>query len=357
MLQRMSSSTALLPRASYVHALRDDLPANTFDRAPSRLAFIPVHVAIITIAVIAIARGWLPWFTVPLVSLAIGASFAGLTFVAHEALHGGIVRSRRVQYAIGALGFLPFVVSPTLWIAWHNGAHHAHTNLPDDPDCYPTLDQYRARKSTRFSVDAFSLGGRRWRGALSLVLGFTVQSADQLLTARRRGFLSTRQHRRAIAESVLGLAWWAAVAVMVGLLAFVFVFVLPLLVANVCVMAFILTNHSLSPRVAVNDPLISGLSVTTTRIVDWLTLGFGYHVEHHLFPAMSTRHAPTVRAHVLARWPDRYQSMPLVSALRRMYRGARVYQSETMLCDPKTGTVHATLAPRAGAPDALDMVG
>jgi fatty acid desaturase len=61
----------------------------------------------------------------------------------------------------------------------------------------------------------------------------------------------------------------------------------PLLVANAIVMAFILTNHSLSPRVEIDDPLASGLSVTVPRWLEWITLRFGYHVEHHLFPAMS----------------------------------------------------------------------
>ena len=333
-------------RAAYVHVLKADLPEQAFEPARSRLAFIPAHLAVIRVAAVAIAHGWVPWFVVPLLSLAIGASFAGLTFVAHEALHGGIVRSKRWQYVIGWLGFLPFVVSPRLWIAWHNGAHHARANLHDDPDSYPTLEQYRARRSTRFSTDMFSLGGRRWRGALSLVLGFTVQSADQLMTARRRGYMSARQHRRAIAETAFGLAAWAVVAAIVGAVPFVFVFVLPLLVANACVMSFILTNHSLSPRVAINDPLASGLSVSTPRIVEWLTLGFGFHVEHHLFPAMSTRHAPAVRTLVMARWPERYQAMSLWEALKRLHRSARVYKTPTTLCDPRTGSQHATLAPR-----------
>jgi fatty acid desaturase len=345
-----------LPRATYVKALRPELPERVFVRARSRLAFVPAHLAVITMAIVALALGWLPWFLWPVASIAIGASFAGLTFVAHEALHGGIVRNKRLQYVVGWIGFLPFLVSPRMWIAWHNESHHARTNLHDDPDGYPTLEQYRARRSTRFSVDAFSLGGRRWRGALSLILGFTVQSADQLFTARGRGFLTTRNHRFALAESIVALAIWAGVAVLVGPFAFVFAYVLPLLVANVCVMAFILTNHSLSPRVDVNDPLISGLTVTVPRFLQWLTLGFGYHVEHHLFPAMSMRHAPELREHVKAHWPERYQSMSLRAALSLLHRSGRVYQTPTTLFDPRSGGVHPTLAPHIDRPPSTSMV-
>jgi fatty acid desaturase len=165
--------------------------------------------------------------------------------------------------------------------------------------------------------------------------------------ARSRGFLTARQHRRAIAETALGIAVWAVIAALVGFVPFLFVFVVPLLVANTIVMAFILTNHSLNPRVAVNDPLASGLTVTVPRLVDWLTLGFGFHVEHHLFPAMSSRHAPAVRALVQSRWPDRYHSMSLADALGRLHRSARVYKSDTALYDPRTGEEHATLQTRA----------
>jgi fatty acid desaturase len=335
--------SGLLPRAEYVRVLRAELPASVFERAPSRLAFMPVHLAIITVATLAIAGGWVPWFVVPVLSLAIGAAFAGLTFIAHEALHGGIVRSRWLQYAIGWLGFLPFAVSPKLWIAWHNAEHHARANLPDDPDAYPTLEQYRSARAARFAVDSFSLGGGRWRGVLSLVLGFTVQSAGQLVLARSAGYMTPRLHRRAIAETVFAVAVWAVIAALVGFVPFLFIFVLPLLVANVCVMAFILTNHSLSPRVEINDPLESSLTVTTSRLLSWLTLGFGFHVEHHLFPAMSTRHAGAVRERLLVRWPDRYRSMSLSAALGRLYHGGRVYKTATTLCDPRTGAEHATL--------------
>ena len=95
------------------------------------------------------------------------------------------------------------MVSPRLWIAWHNRDHHAHAQTSADPDGYPTLERYLSRASTRFSVDRFALGCRRWRGVLSLVLGFTVQSVDQLFTSSA---LTPGERRRALVDSAAMLA-------------------------------------------------------------------------------------------------------------------------------------------------------
>ncbi|MDQ3340461.1 MAG: fatty acid desaturase, partial [Myxococcota bacterium] len=321
------------------------LPVETFEPATSRLLFVPVLLGLIVTSSVAIAAGWVPWFVVPLVSLVIGGCFAGLTFIGHEGVHGGIVRGRTARLVLGWIGFAPFTVSPRLWQAWHDRVHHANANLVDDPDMYPTLEEYRGSKKIRFFVNAFSLGGRRWRGAFSLILGFTVQSAHQLFGARKRGFLKPRAFVFAVLETLAGVALWATVAAFVGFVPFLFIYVLPLLVANAIVMSFILTNHGLSPRVEVNDPLVSGLSVTAPRWVEWLTLQFGYHVEHHLFPAVSSRHARKIREEIRARWPERYQSMSLPAALLALHRTARIYKDDVTLVDPMTGREYATLLP------------
>jgi fatty acid desaturase len=167
-----------------------------------------------------------------------------------------------------------------------------------------------------------------------------------LFDARRRKWLTPSEQARAFAETLLGVAFWVTVAVLLGPLAFLFAYALPLLVANSIVMGFILTNHSLSPHTDVNDPLINSLSVTGPRWFEWVTLGFGYHVEHHLFPAMSARHAPALRAVLRERWPDSYQSLPLLRALRALHRTGRVYDTQTTLLDPKTGRRWHTLAPK-----------
>jgi fatty acid desaturase len=340
----------LHPISHYAHELKRDLPPGTFKPARSRLAWLPVHLAIIGLAIAAIAAGWGGWPIALLLVPVIGHSFAGLAFLGHETLHGAVVRTRWLRYMVGWIGFLPFVISPGFWVAWHNKVHHGHTGQSGiDPDAYPTLTEYRESLLVRVVTDHLSLGRWRWGGVVSLLLGFSIQSAQVLAQAGSRVRMSRREHWRAIAETAIGVGLWTTLALLIGGGAFLFAFVLPLVVANVLVMSFILTNHSLSSLTEVNDPLVNSLSVTVPRWFDWTTLRFGYHVEHHLFPAMSSRHAPRLRQLILARWPERYQSMPLGRALIQMIRTARVYKQSSLLVDPKNGREWPALAPRSSS--------
>ncbi len=293
-----------------------------------------------------IGRGGLPTPLTLLLSLIMGASFSGLAFVGHEALHGALLRNVPLRRLVGRLGFLPFALSPRLWEAWHNRVHHGNTNRAGvDPDAYPTLSEYNGSRALQRATDWVAPGRSRFAGVFSLLVGFTVQSTHMLLMARRYELLDRSQHRLALLES--GAVWSliTGLAFLLGPLPFVLAFVVPLIIGNAIVMSFILTNHTLSPHTEVNDPLVNSLSVTGPRFFEWLTLGFGFHVEHHLFPAMSARHAPEVRRVVLRLWPERYQRLPYLRALIQLHRSPRVYQTSTQLFDPHTGSIWPTLMP------------
>jgi fatty acid desaturase len=332
--------------SSYAAELRPHLPNSVFAPARSRLIWLALHWLVIAASTTVIALHWVAWPVALILSLVTGGSFAGLTFVGHEALHGALVRGKALRRVIGWLGFLPFAVSPRLWEAWHNRVHHGHTNrVGVDPDTYPTLQQYGESAAVRYVTDSFAPGRGRAMGVFSLLLGFSIQSSHVLLAGHASGMLSRAEHRWALLET--GAAWtlWLGLALAIGPLAFLLSFGLPLLVGNVIIMALILTNHSLSPHTGVNDPLLNSLSVTGPRLFDWLTLGFGYHVEHHVFPAMSARHARVVRGLLRQQWPERYQSLPYFEALARLHRSPRVYRDDTTLLNPYTGQTEPTLGP------------
>jgi fatty acid desaturase len=339
--------TKLRPVSAYAQELKPLLPARAFRPARSRLFWLPLHTALIALGMYGMVRELVSPWLYPAVSVVLGCSFAGLVFLAHETLHGATVRGRGLRHLVGWFGFLPFVVSPRLWTAWHNRVHHGHANHTGiDPDAYPTLAEHRKSSLVRVSTDWFGVGRRRLRGLVSLLLGFSFQSAHVLFVARRRGYLTPREYRFALCESALGVLVWIGLFVALGPVPFLVTCVVPLVIANALVMAHIFTNHALSPLTPVNDPLANSLTVTVPPLVEWLTLGFGYHVEHHLFPWMSTRHAPAVRELVLSRWPERYQSLPLFEALRRVHVTPRVYADDATLVDPATGARHPTLGCR-----------
>jgi fatty acid desaturase len=341
----------LMAITAYARAIKPHLPAEAFAPARSRALWVPVHYAIIAALAWALATGHVPWPLWPVVSIVIGFCMAGVTFVGHETLHGGVVRGRAAIRVVGWLGFLPFMVSPQLWMAWHNRVHHNHCGQPGiDPDMYPTLEEYQTQRGARIMADYFGVGRRRMIGYSSLLFGFTGQSMQMLFKAQKLGTLRPSLHRRAIIETLMGASVWTAVAFLVGPLAFIFVYLLPLVVANSIVMTFILTNHNLSPIASdqpVNDPLVNSLSVSLPRVLEWLTLDFGFHAEHHLFPTMSTRHGRVVREVLRAKFPERYQSLPLVEAVRRLHQTARVYRDDVTLIDPHTGETWPVLTPGA----------
>ena len=78
----------------YARASKPDLAPSSLAPARSRLLWLPVHVVNIAVCIVGLAQGWVPGWLAPAVSLLIDGSFAGLTFLAHEALHGAVVRGR-----------------------------------------------------------------------------------------------------------------------------------------------------------------------------------------------------------------------------------------------------------------------
>ncbi len=344
----MIAAMELRSLGSYRAELRPVLPDAVFAPARSRLWWLPVHALVIGSLTFAIATRRVPALLWPAASIVIGVAMAFVAFLGHEVLHGAVVRGRVAVGVVGWICMMPFTVSPTLWTHWHNRVHHHHAMMPGaDPDLYPTIDEYRSQPFARIMADYFGLGGRSLRSVISLLFGFTGQSQQMLWEARRLGILTAPQQRRALLETALGMSVWGGLAVLVGGVAFVFVYAIPLVIANVIAMSFILTNHSLSPLTRdVNDPLINSLSVTLPRALEWLSLDFGFHVEHHLFPGMSARHGRVVRARIEERYPGRYQSMPLSLAMRALYDSGRVYLDDTTLVDPRTGRTVSTLLPR-----------
>jgi len=330
----------------YAREIRPHLPSEVFRPVPGRLVWLPVHLAIITGAGAAVVLASPPWYVALGCALVAGHSWGCLGFLAHEAMHHAVVRNRTVEKLVGYAGFGIYGLSPTLWVAWHNQAHHGNTGKPvADPDGFGTLRFWEKSRVVR-ALETFAPGSRRVQSALFLFMWFSVHSLLVLLFhSERNGYYARVSRRTVYAESGTMLAFWVGVLALVGPWRFLFVYGVPVLVANAMIMSYIATNHFLNPLTETNDPLANTLSVTGPRWLERLHLEFGYHVEHHVFPTVSGRHAPAVRDVLRRLYGDRYLTIPHARALRLLYARPKVHDGHDALIDPRTRERFAVLAP------------
>jgi fatty acid desaturase len=129
-------------------------------------------------------------------------------------------------------------------------------------------------------------------------------------------------------------AFWIGLALHLGVWSSTLLIAIPMLVANAIIMSYIVTNHLLRPLVDHSDPLASSMSLTTHAWMDRIHFNFSHHVEHHLFPSMSPKHAPRVRAKLRQYAPDRFLAPSHLEALRLVFRTPRIHDEQGALVDP-----------------------
>jgi fatty acid desaturase len=342
----------------YAREVRAHLPAAVFQPVPERLVWLPVHLSIIVGLGLYIVATHPPWYVALGCALVTGHSWACLSFLAHETLHHAVVKSRVVERLVGYCGLGMYCLSPTLWVAWHNQEHHGNAGNPDaDPDGFGTLRSWQASAGDRVMEHA-SPGARRAASFLFPFVTFSVHSAVVLLWHSRRDNYYARIPRRVVyAESAAMLAFWIGLLLLVGARSFLFIYGVPVLVANAVVISYIATNHFLNPLTAINDPLVNTLSVSAPGWLEQLHFQFGYHVEHHILPTVNGRHAAAVREVLVRLYGDRYLTLPHARALRLLRARPQLHHTPDTLIDPRTRATFHALAPGALTMDAAGTLG
>lgn len=324
----------------YTKALKSRLPRYFFEPVPSRLIYLPIFLTLAGLCVWGIVAT--PQVLLKLLlSFGVGYSFIGLGFLAHEILHGAVTKKPTVRSIAGTIAFLPLLVGVRLWRKWHNVEHHSHTQHPeDDPDAMGALESAIQKPFVKWmfrQVPAL----RSFFLFFSFTFWFTLHA--YMMFRRFLPDFKPAERPIVIFQAVLPVLVWLWVLVWVGPLNFLFVFVIPWLMANFIAMSFIATNHLLNPITETNDPLMNSLTVRNPRWLEWLTLGFGYHIEHHVFPALSPKYAHVVAQKIKELWPERYNELPHWKALFYLWKTPRLYRDHRNLIEPTTGHVFGTL--------------
>ena len=325
-------------------ALAKELPREIFRPYPWRILTLITHIALWVAAFVAIVTVPMIWPVKLLLGLFIGFCWGMCGLLAHEILHGSVVRNKKAQNFFGFFALLPYMISPTFWRFWHNRLHHSHTQrIILDPDAYPT---YRIFKSSRFSqwMFPFSPGSGYKRSYLYFFFWFSVNVmvAQFYLRFRNKTF-EKLDHRKTNLELGLQISVMAALMIWAGPWNLVWVWLVPFTIQNYSVFSYISTNHNLSPLTKTNDPLENSLTVTNHPILEFFHFNFGYHVEHHLFPSMSPKRIKPVHKMLKEKYPESYKYMPKWQAIKALYKTARIYKNPTTLMNPHTKETYPTI--------------
>lgn len=324
--------------ADHVRQLRDrikqELPAETFKEEPWRLVWFLPLVGTVVASDVLIASGELGWFACLLLSLVIGNCYGALGFLAHEVSHGALGVQGRWKRFFAGLGFAPFLVTPGFWHRWHNVVHHGKTNMGDlDPDSFGTMKRYERHPSQK-QLLKLAPGSGTWYSYFFLFYSFMLHSQVVLwLQTKHRKEFAGFNRTVALCGMFALLLFWVGIGLWMGAEAAFFGLILPLFWANAIVQGYILTNHFMRPQTEVNDPVENSMSLRTLGVLDHLHFHFSHHVEHHLFPKMSSRQAPKVRAWFLKNMPERYVCPTHLQAIRYMYQTPKVYLDANTLVD------------------------
>jgi fatty acid desaturase len=325
----------------YAAKVSPHLPKEAFKPVPTRLFGGLAYFLVALAGILSISLINLPFWANILIALAIGLSFAGMCFLGHEILHGTVVKKPFLRDFLGGVAFSSIGIGPKLWRKWHNMTHHVHTQHEhNDPDTWSTAEFISKRPWLAFFFRQPNFI-RMIGYIIFLTFNFTLHSTRMFFVF----FKAFKPNKQPLVLLELLLPWttWIVLLIVVGPVKWVFIFVIPAAIANFIMSSYIATNHNLNPQTEVNDPLANSLSVTVPKWVNVLHFNFSYHTEHHLFPTMSSKYYPLVKAKIKEFWPERYHEMPMTRAMFILLKTPRPYLKQDELVDMFNGKVYSVL--------------
>lgn len=341
---KFQPTAAKVSHAEYARTLRMLLPNDAL--RPNARAYIPItiHLAIIVLGWIALRYATPTWW--PLITLAVGNSMACLSFLAHDVAHQSVTTNRYLLYPTELVLWSLMFIPATLWRRVH-GAHHAHTNAPEDTD-RRFLTSELSRTGTIAAATMFPNKLLRFNFVCMLywvlypirhgIVAFFYpgRSKPHFVTGKPR--YSTRDKIWIALEMALNVALQLGIAALVGghhkLIMASWV---PICIASAVAAWYFFTNHGLKPIDDGNDILAATTTVTVPDFCNKLHSNFAYHAEHHLFPNMNPAHYPLVSKLLRAHFPEQYHCIPISQAWSALLQSPIAAPSRGQISD---GTPH-----------------
>jgi omega-6 fatty acid desaturase (delta-12 desaturase) len=247
-----------------------------------------------------------------------GVTISGLFVVGHDAAHGALFRSARLNYWIGQLSMLPSLHAFDVWAYGHNRVHHAFAACEGmDFVWHPvTLEQYgRLSRLGKLlhRVEWSMLGGgiyyarAMWWGRI-----MNAEPPERLRAAFRRDRYLIGLYALGTSAAV-GAAGYALTGHGLGALwCWAKVLLVPWLIWNYAIGTTVYVHH-IAPQIVWHPrrrwSKFAGQveSTGSVRIARWLNFfwhNIYVHTPHHVDPRIPFYHLPAAAASLARSYPD-----------------------------------------------------
>lgn len=241
--------------------------------------------------------GWLPYLlTIPI----IGARQHALYAVAHEAVHHGLAKNRKVNDWIGQIIGWMFLLDFQTYRRSHL-AHHWHLNTPGDPD----WARYNAPGAPLAKEYKFPTSP--WRVASLLIGDLLGLRAYQLIAVVRRyttanaggKAVSVSKTRKSGNSAIVFYALMIALIYVIGWKPFVLYWVIPI---------FTWAKMNLRLRLIAEHYAVFGEDGSRSVETNWLERFFlwphntSFHAQHHAYPGVRFFRLPLLVDRLGLKW-------------------------------------------------------
>ncbi len=267
----------------------------TLTDAPG-LVRLATHAALIALGVWAVLEtdGWLR----VLAQFGLGVALIFLFSLCHECVHRTAFRTGWLNDRVGQItGFLIFL--PAASFRYFHFAHHRYTQ---DPERDPEL---ASPKPATLPGYLWRLTGWHYWSAQIVGIPRTAFGGDLPGWVPPRGVAKVRREARwhlAIYAALLGLSVAAGSAILWN------IWILPLLLGQPVLRAFLMAEHTACPTVP--DMLANTRTTFAHRLVRWLSWEMPYHTAHHAAPTVPFHRLGDLTAHLERSLKSRAEGYP-----------------------------------------------
>jgi fatty acid desaturase len=248
------------------------------------LARFAVHFGAITLlAALILAK--IPYW--PLLMLPLGVLTIFLFAALHETIHETAFHSHLLNRIVANIcGFL--VVVPPVWFRYFHFAHHGHTHDPlNDPELAS------AKPETFWQYVAHLSAIPYW-----ILTAKTV--AANVKGVNREAHVTERARQKVTNEARIFVTLYGALflaSLISGSAALLWVWVIPVLLGQPFLRAYLLAEHARCPHVA--NMLENTRTTFTNGVVRFFAWNMPFHAEHHALPTVPFHKLP--RFHQIVR--------------------------------------------------------